>query len=146
MEELNKMIEEINTNHKKGITRKLDELGRIVIPIEYRSEIVEEGETYVEVYQVGKYVVVEILKGKFDKKRKFDELGRIVVNIEIRERLNWLEKDKIEMWNYNYKYFILRKVEKECVFCFSEKNLTEFKRTMMCDTCKKELLESEKDV
>lgn len=142
MEELNKVIKEINETNKRGIIRKLDELGRVVIPVEFRGENVEDGITNVEIYQIGKYVVVEVLKEKYEKKKKFDELGRVVINIEIRNKLNWNEKDEIEIWNYNDKFFILRKVEKECIFCFSNKDLIEFKKTLICKNCKKELLES----
>lgn len=42
MIKLDEFVEVINKNDNGGIVRKLDELGRIVIPIEYRSGIVEE--------------------------------------------------------------------------------------------------------
>ena len=141
MNDLKKIIKEINESSKRGIIRKLDELGRVVIPIDFRSRNVKDGVTNAEIYQIGKYVVIEILENEYEKKKKFDELGRIVINVEYRSKLNWLEKDEIEIWNYNDKYFILRKVEKECVFCFSNENLVEFKKSFICEKCKKELEE-----
>lgn len=40
----------INTGNTKGVTRKLDELGRIVIPKEFRNEINLKIKDSVEIY------------------------------------------------------------------------------------------------
>lgn len=110
MKEIEKIIKKLkNNNELHGIARRLDELGRIVIPIEYRNGKVEDGETNVEIYVIQDYVVVEILENKEENSRKIDELGRVVINKKIREQLEWEEKDHIEMWNYD-KYFILKKI------------------------------------
>lgn len=118
MDEVEKIIKNIKTD---GIIRKLDELGRVVIPKDYRQGKVEDGETKIAIYHINNYVVIEILKDQSkETNRKFDDLGRIVVNKEIRNELNWHEKDSIEIWNIE-NYFILKKVEEECVFCGKKK-------------------------
>lgn len=137
MEEIEELIKNIKTN---GITRKLDELGRLVIPSEYRNGKVVDGVTPVKVYNIGDYVVVELLdKVEKDKNtKKFDELGRIVVQIEIRKKLNWNSNDKIKIWDCE-KYFIMQKEKNECVFCGRKDNLIEYKNQLLCEQCKKEL-------
>lgn len=118
MEELEKIIQ--RTKKCNGIVRKLDELGRIVVPKDYRQAIVVDGETEVAIYHNKDYVIVEILKELNDTNRKFDELGRIVINKEIRNKLEWKEKDSIEIWHFE-QYFILKKVADECIFCGKKK-------------------------
>lgn len=136
MTEIEKLIKNIKTN---GMIRRIDELGRIVVPIEYRYSKVKEGQTKVKVYNIRKYVIIEILeKQNVEGTKKFDSLGRITINKEIRDTLNWKEKDKIEIWNYD-KYFILKKANLGCVFCNNETDLISYKQELVCKRCKKEL-------
>ena len=135
MEEIEELIKNIKTN---GIIRKLDELGRLVIPSEYRKGKVVDGETPVKVHNIGDYVIVELLDKADKDTKKFDELGRIVVQIEIRKRLNWNRYDKIKIWDYE-KYFIMQKEKNECVFCGRKDNLMKYKNQLLCEQCKKEL-------
>lgn len=133
LEEAIKKAKKIN-----GIIRRLDELGRIVMPKDYRKGKVKDGETKVAIYHIKDYVVVEIIDQTSDTNKKFDELGRIVINIEIRDELGWKEKDSIETWNFG-KYFILKKLVEECAFCGKEKSLIEYKDKKVCEKCKNEL-------
>lgn len=135
MEEIEELIKNIKTN---GITRKLDELGRLVIPSEYRKGKVVNGETPVKVHNIGDYVIVELLDKADKNTKKFDKLGRIVVQIEIRKKLNWNKDDKIKIWDCD-KYFIMQKEKNECVFCGRKDNLIEYKNQLLCEQCKKEL-------
>lgn len=136
MAELEHLIENIKT---EGIERDLDELGRIVIPSDYRNGKVIEGETPVKIHNIGKYVVIEILEGKAKKhQKKFDGLGRVVVPIEMRNDLKWKTKDKIKVWDSD-KYFILQKVTRECIFCGETDNLIKYRNELLCENCKQEL-------
>lgn len=118
MEQVKEIIENIKTN---GIIRKVDELGRVLIPIDYRKGKVEDGKTKVAVYNIKEYVIVEILENQSEEtNKKFDGLGRVVVYKEIRDELGWKEKDSIEIWNFG-RYFVLKKVEEACVFCNKKK-------------------------
>lgn len=136
MNELEQLIKNIKTD---GIERNLDELGRIVIPSDYRKGKVIDGKTPVKVHNIGKYVVIEILEGKAEKhQKKFDELGRVVVPIEIRNELRWKTKDKIKIWDSG-KYFILQKVRRECIFCGETNNLIKYRNELLCENCKQEL-------
>lgn len=114
MEEIEEFIKKIKGN---GIIRKLDELGRIVIPMEYRMNKIVDGETKVRIYSINNYVIVEILKNELKENiKKFDNLGRIVIQKEIRKNLGWIEDDEIIVWDCE-NVFILQKLRKECVFC-----------------------------
>lgn len=136
MEEIQEVIKNIKSD---GIIRKLDELGRIVIPMEYRMSKIIDGETMVKVYNINNYVIVQILDDQLDKKvKKFDNLGRVVIQKEIRKKLGWIANNEIKVWNYENS-FILQKVETECVFCGGSNNLIEFKNTLICQECKNEL-------
>lgn len=139
MNEVEGFIKYIEKQKINGILRRLDELGRVVIPIDYRNGKVKDGETKIAVYNTGKYVIVEILKEQAETNKKFDDLGRVVVYVEIRNKLNWKERDRIEIWNYK-NFFILKKAENECIFCESQKDLTEYKDKMICKKCKKEIV------
>lgn len=134
---MKEIIKKIET---KGIIRKLDELGRIVIPIEYRHNKIVDGKTKVKIDNIEDFVVVEVLEDNIKTfTRRFDDLGRIVVPAEIRDRLNWQKKDEIEIWEYG-KYLILQKTKKECVFCGNKKNLIKYKNEMICQKCKEDLI------
>lgn len=124
------MQEILQITSTSGIERKLDELGRIVIPKNYREGKVEDGETKVEIYQINDWVIIEILDKETKKFKKFDELGRVVIYIEIRNKLNWEEADPIEIWNYE-KGFILKKVQKKCIFCNEKNNLLIYKEKLV---------------
>lgn len=138
MEEIEEFIKKIKGN---GIIRKLDELGRIVIPMEYRMNKIVDGETKVRIYSINNYVIVEILKSELKENiKKFNNLGRIVIQKEIRKNLGWIEDDEIIVWDCE-NVFILQKLRKECVFCKKNNNLMEFKRELICEECKNELKE-----
>ena len=98
MSEVEKVINKAKKSN--GIIRKLDELGRIVIPKDYRKGKVVDRETKVAIYNIKDYVIVEIIEQTENSNKRFDELGRVVVNIEIRNKLEWKEKDSIEVWSF----------------------------------------------
>jgi len=70
--------------------RKVDELGRYVIPIEIRNELkIKENDT----------INLSIVEKKFTD--KVDALGRIVIPISIREELGIKAKDKLKIYIEN---------------------------------------------
>lgn len=66
--------------------------------------------------------------------RKVDELGRIVIPIELRSKLDIKEKDALEIF-VEGNGIILKKFEKNCIFCGSTKNLIEYKDKQICLKC-----------
>ena len=49
----------INTGNTLGITRKIDELGRVVIPIEYRNKLKLKEKDPVEIYLLKNGIYIE---------------------------------------------------------------------------------------
>lgn len=66
--------------------------------------------------------------------RKLDELGRIVIPKELRIQFDIKEKDSVEIF-VNDSSIILKKHEKNCLFCGSTKKLTNFKDKLICHKC-----------
>lgn len=67
--------------------------------------------------------------------RKVDELGRIVIPMELRNRLNISEKDPLEIF-VDGSSIVLKKINSNCVFCGSDKNLLSFNNKLICSNCK----------
>lgn len=72
--------------------------------------------------------------------RKVDELGRVVIPIELRNQFNIAEKDPIEIF-VEGNYIVLQKYEKSCLFCGNTKKLSEYKETLICNKCLKQIKE-----
>lgn len=66
--------------------------------------------------------------------RKVDELGRIVIPIEIRNKLDIAVKDPIEIY-VDGSSIVLKKFEKNCIFCGSTSNLVTYKEKLICSKC-----------
>ena len=70
--------------------------------------------------------------------RKVDELGRIVLPIEMRRTLDIGEKDALEIY-VDGSSVILKKYRPSCVFCDTERDVTDFKGRNVCPDCLNEL-------
>lgn len=142
LEELQEFIKNLTF---EGIPRKLDELGRVVIPIDYRNGKYEDG-TVVYIQVMDDYLIVTDNDDfKMGIAKKFDELGRIQITKEMREELNWEFRDSLMVWAFDGG-LILKKVEEKCIFCRTKEQIEEFKDKFICDNCKEELSETKKDV
>lgn len=145
LKELKELQKFITNLPFEGIARKLDELGRVVIPIDFRNGKYEEGT--VVYLQVWKEYLIITNDDKYGVgiAKKFDELGRIQITKEIRERLNWEFKDSLMIWSFEGG-LIIKKLEEKCIFCKKLEQLEEFKNKYICCNCKKELFETKDDV
>lgn len=70
--------------------------------------------------------------------RNVDELGRIVLPIELRRNLSINIKDPMEIY-VDGSSIVIKKHEPHCIFCGSDKNISEFKGRNVCDSCKREI-------
>lgn len=66
--------------------------------------------------------------------RKIDELGRVVIPIELRNQFHISEKDPIEVF-VDGSAIILKKYEKNCIFCASTKKLSQYNDKPICSKC-----------
>ncbi|TSI19912.1 AbrB/MazE/SpoVT family DNA-binding domain-containing protein [Bacillus sp. HY001] len=90
-----------------GIVRKIDNLGRFVLPIEIRrSQIIVDGDP-IEIYRNENTVVLRKQKSK-GVTRKVDHLGRVTIPKELRRVLEISEGDPVEVFT-NKDEIILKK-------------------------------------
>ncbi len=126
-----------------GIVRKVDQLGRVVLPKELRKTLnIKEVEDSLEIYVEDNRIVLR----KYDEEegvsgivRRVDQLGRIVLPIELRRNMNIAEeKDSLEIFVDQNK-IVLKKYEPACIFCGNAKNVFVFKGKNICPECVEEL-------
>lgn len=67
--------------------------------------------------------------------RKLDDLGRIVIPMEIRKKFNISEGDGMEIHIDSDNTIVLKKYERNCVFCGNNKNLKTFNDKLICKKC-----------
>lgn len=127
-----------------GIIRKVDELGRFVIPSELRDTLkIVTGDQY-EVYTDSGYIILEKYNNE-EKRNKgailkpIDELGRLVIPMEIRENYEIYEKTGLEIY-LEGEIIIIKKHERTCTFCNETNNLKKFKKKLVCSKCINKLI------
>lgn len=128
-----------------GIVRKVDQLGRIVIPKELRRTLqIVEIEDSLEIFVENDTIVLKKYNENADIYgviRRVDQLGRIVLPIELRRKLDILvEKDSLEIY-VEGNSVILKKYEPACIFCGNARNVFIFKGKNICPSCIKEIQE-----
>ena len=70
--------------------------------------------------------------------RKVDELGRIVIPMELRNKLGIQEKDPLEIF-VDGSSIILKKYNRNCIFCGSSKDLLHYNDNLICIKCKNKI-------
>ncbi len=70
--------------------------------------------------------------------RSIDDLGRIVLPIEIRRSFDIDTKDQVEIFTDN-DMIVLKKFQRNCIFCKSSEDITDFKGKAVCAKCLSEL-------
>ncbi len=126
-----------------GIVRKVDRLGRIVIPKELRNAYnLTDNEDSLEIYVEDTSVLLKISADPANASgvlRGIDQFGRIVLPIELRRKLDIVEeRDSLEIYVED-DTIILKKYEPSCIFCQNARNVFSFKGKNICPTCLDEL-------
>ena len=125
-----------------GMTRKIDELGRVVLPRELRRSFDINEKDPVEIYVVDekimikKYTAGEPVLGIV---RKVDELGRVVLPMEVRKKFDILADDMFEVDIGSNGGIVLKKATIKCTFCSSKLNIFEFMGKHICQGCIKKI-------
>lgn len=70
--------------------------------------------------------------------RQVDELGRVVLPKELRKTFGIEERDGLEIY-VDGQTIVLKKYERECIFCGEAKDVTDYKGKNICQSCRKEL-------
>lgn len=123
----------------KGIARKLDYLGRVTLPMEYRKSFeIEVGENApvgmrLEGNTIELHIKPVVFKGMV---RQLDDVGRLTLPKEYRNALGIEDHDLIDMWVED-NFIFIRRLALQCVICTSEdeKNLMEVDEVRVCRTC-----------
>lgn len=123
----------------KGIARRLDQVGRITLPIEYRRTFgVELHENApVGIYTEGNIIKLHIKPVVFKGMvRCLDELGRLTLPIEIRKSLKFDDLELVDMW-VEEERICIRKASLQCVICGSEdeQSLMDIDGVLVCRDC-----------
>lgn len=126
-----------------GMLRKIDELGRVVLPIEIRNQFGYVEKDPIEIFMKNDKIILKkpILNSKEESVgiiRKLDELGRITIPKEIRNRLDLREKDEVEIL-IDKDSIILMKYTTNCIFCNRTKKLKKFNSKLICNICLKKI-------
>lgn len=124
-----------------GITRKIDPLGRITIPVELRRSLGLQDNNLVEILVADE----DIVMAKAEKEpgagmfRPVDELGRVVIPKELRQMLGMEDRTTLEFFT-ECQQIILHKYEPGCVFCHcANGELFNFEGKTVCRSCIKQL-------
>jgi transcriptional pleiotropic regulator of transition state genes len=114
-----------------GIVRKIDDLGRVTIPIEYRRALNLATGDALDLYTVDK--VIHLKKGKG---RRLDELGRYTLPIEVRRSLRFEMNELVDIYVKGDEICIKREML-QCVICGSEDEtqLHEVNGVLICKSC-----------
>lgn len=113
----------------RGIIRKLDELGRITIPIEIRRA------TGIEVLvAVDLTIENSVLYLRKGSGRHIDALGRYTIPKEIRRSNKWDEGQALDIYIANGEICI-RKAGEECAVCGADSHLIKVDDGAICLVC-----------
>lgn len=117
-----------------GIKRKIDTLGRIVVPKEIRNDLkMTENETMIDIFLEGGYIVL-VPGGDGGIKRKLDLLGRIVIPAEIRDTLHLEVEDPMEIFTAGESIYI-KKYNIGCTQCGEIKGVKTVGNITICNKC-----------
>jgi transcriptional pleiotropic regulator of transition state genes len=121
----------------KGIVRKIDKLGRIVPPKEFRIALgITEG-SEVDMYLDGKIIRVRLAQKPYKGiVRGIESLGRVDLPIEYRRSLRLGQCDAVDMW-LNGEEICISRATLQCVICESEdeSSLMEVDGVLICRPC-----------
>lgn len=122
----------------QGEIRIVDELGRVVIPVEIRDILGIGKKTPLLVCRKGHYIKIKKLQNNMERiegiKRKADELGRIVIPIGMRRATGMIEGKGVTI-ELRGSEIIMQLYQDSCIFCGKQEKLTKFENRLICNKC-----------
>jgi AbrB family looped-hinge helix DNA binding protein len=125
----------------KGIVRKLDELGRITIPKEFRRTYgIEEKDPLGLFVDDDTIYLIKNAEGFHGVVRNLDDLGRYTLPIEVRRTLGYIENQEVDIFIEPLEDAIcIRKSGDYCKICGSTQDLHSVdipkKEVKVCKCC-----------
>ncbi len=126
-----------------GLTRRIDKLGRIMVPKAIRSEYSISEHTPVEIFTKGEFIVIKkyaISDGDIQSRYHTDNVGRIVLPKSIRKQFGLAEcDDYVEIFTEETS-ILLKKYERSCVICGNTEHLLQIRDKKICRECADEII------
>ncbi|BCJ98083.1 AbrB/MazE/SpoVT family DNA-binding domain-containing protein [Anaerocolumna chitinilytica] len=111
----------------RGFVRKIDDLGRIVIPIELRRSAEIMNRDALDMYLVNGTMTLSKGKG-----RKLDKLGRYTIPMEVRRTQSWDIGQALDIYMEGKEVCIRRY---GCEWCDETEDLIEVNGHKLCHAC-----------
>lgn len=123
-----------------GIVRRMDDLGRVVIPKEIRRrlELVEK-ESKLDIFVDRDFIVLST-KQNGGISRGLDELGRVVIPVELRRTMNLEEREALQIFTEGEDIY-LKKYSIGCSQCGEMKNTITVGNVTLCPVCAKAMFD-----
>ena len=123
-----------------GITRRLDDLGRITIPMELRRSLRIDAGDKLDISEQDKLIVLESAKGGCLFSRKLDDLGRLCIPRSFLKRLRAMNKvSYFQFYVQEDKIFLqISETIEKCDLCGApgyERPLQKYKKGLICEVC-----------
>ena len=115
-----------------GIVRRIDELGRITLPVEIRRRYgMEDGDRLGITFNGNIIRVSQVVTGM---SRPLDEYGRVVIPMELRNTLKFAERQEVAIWAED-KAICITKVVSGCIICGCTEQLMDVDGVLICRSC-----------
>lgn len=122
-----------------GVIRKVDELGRLVIPRELCHTMGIGPKDAMDIWRDGSDIVFSVAEADagIGIRRALDALDRLVIPKELRDALGITAETPMEIYINGNSEVILRKHQRECVFCGENdaRELLRYGGKAVCRSC-----------
>ncbi|MCL1952289.1 MAG: AbrB/MazE/SpoVT family DNA-binding domain-containing protein [Oscillospiraceae bacterium] len=105
-----KSFADIRKDDLRGMVRRVDNLGRILVPKEYRKELGLEEDNRIELAVLPDGLLVRPLRSSKGPARRIDALGRVNIPVTARRALGIAFGDELEMFLLRDGMFIRKKI------------------------------------
>ena len=104
---------DIDKSELRGMVRRVDSLGRILVPMEYRKELGLEKDVKIEIEVLEDGMLIQPLRagepGSLSA-RHIDTLGRVNIPVAARRKLGIIYHDELEIFLLRSGLFIRKKI------------------------------------
>ena len=108
-------FDDIDKNEMRGMVRRVDSLGRILVPMEFRKELGLEKDVKIEIEVLRDGMLIQAAQHAAGNAsqvaaRRIDNLGRVNIPVAARRALGITYHDELEMFLLRSGMFIRKKV------------------------------------
>ncbi|MBQ7792403.1 MAG: hypothetical protein IJ367_02795 [Clostridia bacterium] len=125
-----------------GLTRRVDKLGRIMVPIAIRNDYGIGENDAVEIFTRDEMIVIKKYvseDGEIKSRYSTDNVGRIVLPKSIRKEFTLADGDDYVEIFTEQDCILLRKYERNCAICGQNNGLVSVKGKKICKDCLEEI-------